>query len=114
MVSDGLSVINADSLDTAFRVRPVVVGPRELLGNSIAFPAGARVGANCLIATKAMVPIAGPVREGVGLLGSPCFEIPRTVERDRRFAEFNVARHAAPPHRGQDPAQSSRRSRCTC
>ena len=32
-----------------------------------------------------MVPIAGPVREGVGLLGSPCFEIPRTVQRDHRF-----------------------------
>lgn len=32
-----------------------------------------------------MVPIAGPVREGIGLLGSPCFEIPRTVQRDHRF-----------------------------
>ena len=29
-----------------------------------------------------MVPVDGPVREGVGLLGSPAFEIPRTVERD--------------------------------
>jgi non-ribosomal peptide synthetase-like protein len=29
-----------------------------------------------------MVPIDGPVREGVGLLGSPAFEIPRTVSRD--------------------------------
>jgi non-ribosomal peptide synthetase-like protein len=28
-----------------------------------------------------MVPIAGPVRQGVGLLGSPCFEIPRSGER---------------------------------
>ncbi|HEX3963666.1 MAG TPA: Pls/PosA family non-ribosomal peptide synthetase [Trebonia sp.] len=92
MVSDGLSVINADFSDTAFRVRPVVIGPRNYLGNSIAFPAGARVGANCLIATMAMVPISGPVREGVGLLGSPCFEIPRTVDRDRQFTEFNVER----------------------
>ncbi|HSK58561.1 MAG TPA: DapH/DapD/GlmU-related protein, partial [Actinomycetospora sp.] len=32
--------------------------------------------------TKVMVPIDGPVREGVGLLGSPSFEIPRTVARD--------------------------------
>jgi non-ribosomal peptide synthetase-like protein len=86
MVSDGLSIINADFSDTAFRVRPAVIGPRSYLGNNIAFPAGARVGANCLIATKAMVPVTGPVRAGVGLLGSPCFEIPRTVERDRRFA----------------------------
>jgi non-ribosomal peptide synthetase-like protein len=32
-----------------------------------------------------MVPLDGKIREGVGLLGSPCFEIPRTVERDTRF-----------------------------
>jgi len=32
-----------------------------------------------------MVPLDGKVREGVGLLGSPCFEIPRTVDRDTRF-----------------------------
>ena len=30
-----------------------------------------------------MIPIDGPVRENVGLLGSPCFEIPRMVERDK-------------------------------
>ncbi len=32
-----------------------------------------------------MVPLDGKVREGVGLLGSPPFEIPRSVERDCRF-----------------------------
>jgi non-ribosomal peptide synthetase-like protein len=32
-----------------------------------------------------MVPIDGPVRTGVGLLGSPPFEIPRSVLRDSRF-----------------------------
>src|SRR5260221_13923036 len=32
-----------------------------------------------------MVPLDGKVREGVGLLGSPPFEIPRSVERDSRF-----------------------------
>jgi non-ribosomal peptide synthetase-like protein len=32
-----------------------------------------------------MVPLDGPVRENVGLLGSPCFEIPRSVQRDSRF-----------------------------
>ena len=35
-----------------------------------------------------MVPIDGKVREGVGLLGSPSFEIPRTVERDSKFADL--------------------------
>src|SRR5437899_11973891 len=32
-----------------------------------------------------MVPLDGKIREGVGLLGAPCFEIPRTVERDTQF-----------------------------
>jgi non-ribosomal peptide synthetase-like protein len=32
-----------------------------------------------------MVPLDGKIREGTGLLGAPCFEIPRTVERDTRF-----------------------------
>jgi non-ribosomal peptide synthetase-like protein len=90
MVSDGLSMINADFSSSAFQVRPVVVGPGNFLGNDLAWPAGARIGENCLIATKAMIPLAGPVRQGVGLLGSPCFEIPRTVQRDNRFEEFSA------------------------
>ena len=85
MVSDGLSVINAEFSSTSFRVMPAAIGKRNFLGNNIAYPAAARTGDNCLLATKAMVPIAGPVREGVGLLGSPPFEIPRTVHRDHRF-----------------------------
>ncbi len=48
-------------------------------------PAQGRTGDNCLLATKVMVPIDGQVRENVGLLGSPSFEIPRSVERDSRF-----------------------------
>ena len=43
----------------------------------------ARTGANCLLGTKVMIPIDGPVRENVGLLGSPSFEIPRIVDRDK-------------------------------
>ena len=35
-----------------------------------------------------MVPIDGPVRHDVGLLGSPRFEIPRSVERDRAFDDL--------------------------
>jgi non-ribosomal peptide synthetase-like protein len=35
-----------------------------------------------------MVPLEGRVHEGVGLLGSPCFEIPRSVARDSRFAHI--------------------------
>ena len=35
-----------------------------------------------------MVPISGKVRENVGLLGSPAFEIPRSVERDSSFDQL--------------------------
>jgi non-ribosomal peptide synthetase-like protein len=85
MVADGLSVINADFSSTSFRVSRASIGSRSFFGNYVAYPSGAKVGDNCLLATKVMVPLDGPVREGVGLLGSPCFEIPRSVERDRRF-----------------------------
>jgi non-ribosomal peptide synthetase-like protein len=82
MVADGLSIMNADFSATSFRVSPVTIGARNFLGNNIAFPSGARVGENCLLATKVMVPVEGPVRANVGLLGSPPFEIPRSVRRE--------------------------------
>ncbi|MEU1539442.1 Pls/PosA family non-ribosomal peptide synthetase [Actinacidiphila glaucinigra] len=85
MIADGLSVINTDYTGTSFRTSEVTIGPRNFLGNYIAFPAGGRTGDNCLLATKVMVPLDGEVREGVGLLGSPSFEIPRSVLRDSRF-----------------------------
>ncbi len=85
MVADGLSIMNADFSTTSFRVSPVSIGPDNFLGNNIAYPAGGRTGRNCLLATKAMIPLDGKIREGVGLLGSPSFEIPRSVERDSRF-----------------------------
>jgi len=85
MVADGLSIINADFSSTSFRVSPVVIGTHNFVGNSIAYPPGGRTGDNCLIATKAMIPLDGEIRSDTGLLGSPPFEIPRTVERDSRF-----------------------------
>jgi non-ribosomal peptide synthetase-like protein len=85
MVADGLAVINADFSSTSFRVSPVRIGAHNFLGNGIAYPSQGRTGDNCLLATKVLVPIDGPIREGVGLLGSPSFEIPRTVLRDSRF-----------------------------
>ena len=85
IVSDGLSFMNAEFSSSSFRVLPAAIGARNFLGNNIAYPAGGRTGDDCLLATKAMIPIAGPVREGVGLLGSPSFEIPRSVHRDHRF-----------------------------
>src|SRR4051794_13001115 len=85
MVADGLSVINADYSSSSFRLRRTVIGGHNFLGNHVPYPAGGRTGENCLLATKVMVPIDGKVRENVGLLGSPSFEIPRSVERDSRF-----------------------------
>ena len=41
--------------------------------------------------TKALAPIDGPVRENVGLLGSPCFEIPRATARDKRMSRMDDA-----------------------
>ncbi|MFC5994751.1 Pls/PosA family non-ribosomal peptide synthetase [Pseudonocardia hispaniensis] len=85
MVADGLSIINADFSSTSFRVSRVSIGPRNFLGNRIAYPAQSTTGENCLLATKVLVPIDGNLRTNQGLLGSPSFEIPRSVERDSRF-----------------------------
>jgi non-ribosomal peptide synthetase-like protein len=82
VVADGLSFANADFSGTSFRVSRVSVGANNFLGNNIVYPTHGRTGDNCLLATKVMVPVDGPVREGVGLLGSPSFEIPRSVARD--------------------------------
>ncbi|MBL1084170.1 peptide synthetase [Streptomyces actinomycinicus] len=103
MVADGLSLINADYSSTSFRLSHVSVGARNFLGNNIAYPSGGRTGENCLLATKVMVPLDGEIREGVGLLGSPCFEIPRSVERDARFDHLRkgdeLRRHLAAKNR---------------
>ncbi|MET1021836.1 MAG: peptide synthetase, partial [Arthrobacter sp.] len=91
MVSDGLNMMNADYTSTSFRLSRVRIAGRNFLGNNMTFPIGAQVGENCLLATKVMIPIDGPVRRDVGLLGSPAFEIPRTVQRDAQFDELKIA-----------------------
>jgi non-ribosomal peptide synthetase-like protein len=91
MVADGLSMINADFSSTSFRVSRAAIGPRNFLGNYIVYPPQGRTGDNVLLATKAMVPLDGEVREGTGLLGSPSFEIPRSVQRDSRFDHMQSA-----------------------
>src|SRR5437773_1363918 len=85
MHADGLSVFNDEVSSTSFRVSRAAIGRRNFVGNYVTFPSGARTADNCLLAIKVMVPIDGEIREGVGLLGSPPFEIPRSVERDSRF-----------------------------
>jgi non-ribosomal peptide synthetase-like protein len=88
MVADQSSMLNADFSSTSFRTSRAAIGARNFLGNYVAYPAQGRTGDDCLLATKVMVPVDGPVREGVGLLGSPSFEIPRTVLRDSRMDHY--------------------------
>src|SRR5207248_7434016 len=76
MIADGLNVFNDEVSSTSFRVSRATIGPRNFLGNYVNYPSGGRTGENCLLAIKAMVPLDGKVREGVGLLGSPPIEIP--------------------------------------
>jgi non-ribosomal peptide synthetase-like protein len=88
MVADGLWIVNADYSNTSFRLSRVAIGRNNFIGNNIPYPSQARTGDNTLLATKVMVPVDGEVRENTGLLGSPSFEIPRSVERDRRFDDL--------------------------
>ncbi|PVZ57449.1 Pls/PosA family non-ribosomal peptide synthetase [Arthrobacter sp. H-02-3] len=99
MVADGLNMMNADFSNTSFRLSTVRLAGHNFLGNAITVPIGSRVGENCLLATKVMIPIDGPVRSGVGLLGSPPFEIPRSVQRDAQFDDQKIeeARNRALP-----------------
>jgi len=85
MVADGLIMMNDEVSSTSFRVSRAAIGPHNFVGNDVTHLSGGRTGENCLLATKAMIPLDGKIREGVGLLGSPPFEIPRSVERDSRF-----------------------------
>ena len=85
MVADGLLLMNDEVSSSSFRVSRAVVGTRNFVGNDVVYPMGGRTGHNVLLGTKVMVPLDGQIREGTGLLGAPCFEIPRTVERDTQF-----------------------------
>ena len=91
MVADGLSMINVDYSGTGFRLARAEVGADSFLGNYIAYPPQASVGDDCLLATKVRVPMAGERRSGIGLLGSPAFDIPRSVRRDDRFGPLGAA-----------------------
>ena len=85
MVASGLVLVNDEVSSSSFRVSRAALGPRNFVGNDVVYPAGGRTNDNVLLGTKVMVPLDGKIREGVGLLGAPCFEIPRSVERDSRF-----------------------------
>jgi non-ribosomal peptide synthetase-like protein len=89
IISGGLKMVNETLSNTSFKLGKVEIAERNYLGNYLHYPAESKVGVNCLIATKALVPIDGPIRENVGLLGSPCFEIPRATERDLQMSQVD-------------------------
>ncbi len=91
MISDGFSMLNVQESATAFQLAENRVGRDCFIGNNVYFPVGARVGANCLVATKAMPPVDGPLRENTGLLGSPPFEIPRGCGQRSRVESVDRA-----------------------
>ena len=82
VASDSLWLGNLTMSSHAFKLGACRIGERNFLGTMVYVPPGARIGDNVLLATKVMAPIDGPVRENVGLLGSPAFEIPRAASRD--------------------------------
>ena len=82
MVSDGLYMINVHKSASSFSLAETRIGDDNYFGNNIYYPPDGKTGKNVLLGTKVMVPIEGPMRENIGLLGSPPFEIPRMVKRD--------------------------------
>ena len=103
LVSDGLTMMNLDYSATAFTVSAVSVGRHSFLGNDVRIPAQARLGPDCLLATKVLVPVDGELRAGTGLLGSPPFPIPRTTsgppvdtwdDPDRRRRQLRAKRRS--------------------
>jgi non-ribosomal peptide synthetase-like protein len=91
MISGGLKMMNETMSSSSFKLGMVKIGDQNYLGNYLHFPADAKTGANVLVATKALAPIDGPIRENVGLLGSPCFEIPRATDRDKQMSKMDDA-----------------------
>ena len=111
VASDGLMLGNYQMSSHAFRLNPCRVGRHNFLGTDVYVPPGARVGDNVMFATKVMAPIDGPMRENVGLLGSPAFEIPRAAARDVQRLERDEPARSGRGGSSSRPATMSRRWR---
>ncbi|MCD2195119.1 amino acid adenylation domain-containing protein [Actinomycetospora endophytica] len=86
MLSDGVDLVNTEQSATAFRTEHLAIGSRCFLGNVISVPPGARLDDDVFIGSKTSIPADGRVRSGIGLLGSPAFEIPRRRADEADFA----------------------------
>ena len=105
MLSDGVDLTNAEISATAFRAEHLAIGRRCFLGNVISVPPGARLGDDVFIGSKTMIPADGLPRSGIGLLGSPAFEIPR---RRADEADFALSRTGLRRRLGQKNAHNLR------
>ncbi len=108
VASDGLTMGNVVFSSHAFRIGAARIGADSFIGTDVYVPPGARLGDNCMLGTKVMAPIDGPMRENVGLLGSPAFEIPRAASRDLEFVGRLDEADARPAPGREDPAQHRR------
>lgn len=82
MVSDGLRLVNSEENAKGVRLFEAQLPANSFVGNDVFLPHDHRLGDNCLLATKVMVPTTGHTRHDTGLLGSPPFEIPRCNDED--------------------------------
>ena len=105
MVADGLSMVNADFSSTSFRVSRATIGPRNFLGNYVVYPPHGRTGDNCLVATKAMVPLDGEVRERHRAPRLPQLRDPAIGPARQQVRPPAARGRAAPPPRLQEQAQ---------
>lgn len=88
LVSDRLRMTNMQLSNSAYKISAISVPADMYLGNALHYPVGARIGGNCLIGTKTMIPIDGPLQANTGILGSPAFPIPRSVASDHKFDHY--------------------------
>ena len=77
MVSDGLRLVNSEESAKGVQLFEAQLPANSVVGNDVFLPHDHRLGDNCLLATKVMVPTTGLTQHDTGLLGSPSFEIPR-------------------------------------
>lgn len=89
MVSDNLTMTNAEFSAGQFRLGKIAFGAKSFLGNMIVAPSGMVLGDNVLLGTKVHIPVDGPLIHDTGLLGSPSFTIPRDHGRAGDLAQYN-------------------------
>ena len=109
MVSDGLSMMNAQMSSSSFKLSKVKIGDRNYLGNNIHFPPDGKTGTDCLLGTKAMIPIDGPVREGVGLSGIAVLRDPARGRARQVLQHIPGQRSAAAADREKERPQHRHR-----